>query len=114
MPVMDTSCLKSAVKNVSGDTKYFGFLPPTGLSLEADEEVEFMGRVEDAIARSCDDGGTLRRKMKGLFASIEAGNLIITKQPNPIVEDTVTGDPRILVVNNGTVNDDDPCFNDSV
>ena len=41
----DTSCLYSTVKNISGGTKKFGFLPPHGKELDNNIEFTTMGTV---------------------------------------------------------------------
>ena len=48
----DTSCLFSTVKNTSGGRKTYGFLPPHGRTLEADEELTVFGNILESVIRN--------------------------------------------------------------
>ena len=110
--VMDTSCLYSTVKNVSGRRMTFGFLPPHGVTLDSDEEFTVFGDVRQAIV-----GGervTSRRLITAFEAAIERGDLEIISTPSPILLDVNSNDPKILHLDNGSLTFRDPCWHNSV
>ena len=55
--IVDVTCMYSTVKNISGVSKNFPFLPPHGRTLAADEEVTVFGSILEAITRSNDRFG---------------------------------------------------------
>jgi hypothetical protein len=109
MPV-DTSCLFSTVRNSSGGRKKFGFLPPHGRELDADEEMTIFGNVLEAVANANGDRATSRRHMIAFEAAIERGDIEILATPAPIFTDATTGANKMMRLNNGTLGTLDPCW----
>lgn len=105
----DWSAAYSTVKNTSGGTKTFSFLPPHGRELAANEELTIYGNVFDAVAIGVDRVGQ-RRKMEALLNAIEAGELSVVRTPAPVLKDATTGNSKIITLDNGTLDDADPTW----
>ncbi len=103
-----TTCLFSSVKNISGGTLKFGFLPPHGRELEDDEEFTFIGDVVEAVIRG--ERVTSQRNLDALKRALANEQLVIVKTPNPILYDDVTELSKMLDIQNGTLGVDDPCW----
>lgn len=86
MPAPSAGCLFSIVKNTSGGTKHFGFLPPHGRTLTNNEELHVFGNVYDAIYRNA--GHRNQRLQDALGSAITDGDLTIKTSPCVIVYDT--------------------------
>src|SRR5687768_763573 len=85
MPAPSAGCLFSIVKNVSGGTKHFGFLPPHGRTLDDDEELHVFGNIFDAIYRSA--GFRNQRLQDALATAINDGDLEVKTSPCLLVYD---------------------------
>jgi len=109
---IDKSCLYSTIKNTSGSSMRFGFLPPHGRQLDANEEFSVFGNVLESLVRH--HRTTSRRQHESFAAAVERGDLEIQNTPAPIMTDTTTGAVKMLQVNNGTVEDVDPCWTSSI
>ena len=109
---MDTTCLYSTVKNISGGTKKFGFLPPHGRELADDGEFTVFGNILEAVSRG--ERATDKRHLNGLENAIESGYLEIRNTPAPILEDTSAETIHTLKLTGGTLGIADPCWTDSV
>ena len=101
----DKSCLYSTVKNISGSTMRFGFLPPHGVQLVDDEEYTVFGNILDRL-----DSTT---KRVAFAAALDAGYIEIVNTPAPVLVDTVSGLSKALSVAGGDVVSADPCWTDS-
>lgn len=104
---MDVGCLESVVKNISGSTKSFGFLPPHGRTLANNGTVTYFGDLFANIAAS---GRASNRKLAALKTAIENEELTIVRQPFPVVYDEGVDDTRILKSHNNSVVSDGPCW----
>lgn len=106
----DMSCLYSTVKNTSGGRKKFGFLPPHGRELAANEEFTVFGNITDAVIRM--ERVTSRRNIQALEAALDRGDLEIVTTPAPILEaDGVSKMLKLTDDLNLTVTD--PCWSSS-
>lgn len=115
MATLDTSCLYSTVKNVSGKTKKFGFLPPHGRELAANEEFTVFGDVRQSVfGNRGSERSVARRDIIAFEAAIARGDLEIVQTPSPILQDVTTLQARMLQVDNGTLSAVDPCWFNSV
>lgn len=85
MPAPAEGCLFSKVKNVSGATKHFGFLPPHGRTLEDDEEIFVFGNIFDAIYRNA--GHRSKRVQDALATALNDGDLELISSPCTIIYD---------------------------
>lgn len=110
---LDTHCLFSTLKNVSGGRMVFGFLPPHGRELQANEEFTMFGNVLDAVANRNGDRVSSRRHIQAFEAAINRGDLAILHTPAPILTDTSTGASKMVTVAAGVIGSADPCWSDS-
>lgn len=110
---LDTHCLYSTVRNVSGQGKLFGFLPPHGRYLNDQEEMSVFGNILDVINHANLDFSSSRRWVQAFEAAVNRGDLVIVHTPNPIVEDTQLGDTKMLVLTNGTLGVANPCWSNT-
>ena len=112
---MDTSCLYSTVKNISGVAKIFGFLPPHGRELAVNEEFTVFGDVRQGLGGNRGSERSVHRRDNAAFeAAIEEGDLEIVSTPSPILEDVDDGTPKMLQVATGTLTAVDPCWFNSI
>lgn len=86
MSAPTSGCLFSIVKNTSGDTKHFGFLPPHGRTLDDNEELHVFGDITTAIYRN--GGHKSRRTQDALATAVNDGDLTIKSSACVIVYDT--------------------------
>jgi hypothetical protein len=112
---MDTSCLYSTVKNISGTSKIFGFLPPHGRTLAVDEEFTVFGDVRQGLGGNRGSDRSVSRRDNAAFeASIESGDLEILSTPSPVLQDIATELPKMLQLSSGTLSTVDPCWHNSL
>lgn len=112
MPVIvDNTCLFSTVRNISGITMNFPFLPPHGQNLANNEEVTMVGSVLEAIRRGDRFGN---RDENGLIAALERDWLEIRATPAPILTDEVTADVNTIGLNSGSLVVNTPCWETSI
>ena len=112
---MDTACLYSTVKNISGVAKIFGFLPPHGRELAVDEEFTVFGDVRQGLGGNRGSERSVHRRDNAAFeAAIEEGDLEILNTPSPVLQDTDTGLPKMLQLASGTLTGVDPCWHNSL
>lgn len=112
---MNTACLYSAVKNISGKKKPFSFLPPHGRELDVDEEVLFLGDIRENLGGNGGSEPAVRRRGQVAFAkAIENQQLLLLRTPSPVIQDSSTEDPKILAVSGGTLSAVDACYLNSV
>lgn len=108
--VHDLNCLYSTVKNISGGTLKFGFLPPHGKELDDDEEFTVFGSILGAIGNGFDRACS-RRSVLAFESAIDTGKLEITSTPSPILKDSVqTARSYMLTVASEVLGVDDPCW----
>lgn len=111
---MDTSCLYSTVKNVSGVAKTFGFLPPHGRTLANNEEFTVFGDIRQNLGGNQGGERSVQRRANAAFeAAVESGDLEILNTPSPILQDTVTDAPKMLQLASGSLSTVDPCWYNS-
>lgn len=105
---MDTTCLYSVVRNTSGQTKNFPFLPPHGKELDDQEEYSVWGSVLEAVNRGDRSGG---RFQSDLDAALE-NDLEIRTLPKPILTDeSQPGLPtKMITLTGGSLVLEDPCW----
>lgn len=110
---LDTSCLYSTVRNTSGTEKTFGFLPPHGRKLAANEEFTVFGDIKQAIIPFERAGA--RRNITAFEAALRRGDIEIINTPGVILEDDSNpGSTLMLRLRNGTLGTTSPCWNGSV
>lgn len=112
MAVFQTGCLYSTVKNVSGGTKKFSFLPPHGAELDDDEEYTVFGDIRDAI--NPHNFVTSQRYRDALENSLKNQELEIVSTPNPVLYDETLDFTKMLELDNGSLAAVAPCWSESV
>ena len=114
LSTFDPSCLYSVVKNVSGVTKIFSFLPPHGTTLAADEEYSVFGNILEAVVRGQRWSG--RRNQQSLQNSLcnDPPTLQILRTPNVILEDVHNAETKMLIMDRGALAVADPCWDNSL
>ena len=112
---IDTSCLYSTVKNTSGVTKVFGFLPPHGRTLADGEEFTVFGDIRQGLGGNQGPERSVQRRLNSAFeAAVESGDLEIVSTPNPIFQDLDSGVTQMLQLEDGSISAVDPCWKGSV
>jgi len=96
-------CINTKVRNMSGHSAVFGFLPPHGKKLEAGEEYTFFGSVENLLSRI-----TSGRKRAGFTAAVQSGDLVVVSGPTPILYDATLDVSKTIQLANGTFSPVDP------
>ena len=114
MPIMDTSCMYSTVKNISGKTLPFSSLPPHGKNLADDEEYTIFGDIREAIARG--PRGSSQQRINSFIKSLQDGQLAIQETPATIIYDADGGvdAPQMIQIDGGVISAIDPCWTGSV
>lgn len=91
----------STVKNTSGRTMRFGFLPPHGVRLAPDEELTLYGDIRAAISRG--DPATDRRYHQAFKDALDRGDLQVTATPSQVLSDPDTGNVHTISVQGGAL-----------
>lgn len=118
MAIYETGCLYSTVKNISGQTMKFGFLPPHGKELESDEEITVLGELVDAVTRA--QRVTSKRNHDALLKALSGDNdmgiklLAIVKSPAVFVFDEDSEETHMLASSSDDPVLVDPCTDTSV
>ena len=108
---MDTSCLYSTVKNASGGTRTFGFLPPHGRTLANNEEFTVFGDIRHSLGGNQGRERSVQRRAHIAFeAAVESGELEIINTPSMIIKDVDDDSSKMIQVDNGALSAVDPCW----
>ena len=107
-----TDCLYSTVKNTSGATRYFGFLPPHGRELANNEEHSVVGDIFDAITRG--ERGTAQRHIDAAVKAIEDGDMVLIKTSAAILVDEDSDTSHVIQLVGGNLEVDEPCFSSEI
>lgn len=105
------SVLTTTVKNISGGSKYFGFLPPHGIRLASNAQVEIAGDLIEAVIRGDRSGN---RNVLALLDALENGDISITSTPMPILFDRTTHLAKSLKLTNGTLSVETVSYEESI
>ena len=102
----ETSCLYTKVKNISGGTRTFCYLPPHGRTLTADQEFSFIGGLTEGIL--------MNRRPSRILASLEAdliaNRLAVISSPSPVLYDATDDRSAMLKLDNERLYSIDPCY----
>jgi hypothetical protein len=101
----NTNCMLTKVRNMSGKTATFGFLPPHGKRLTSGEEYTFFGSPETLLGAI-----TKKRQREAFLQALKDEVLVIVSTPAVHVYDETKDVTKVLGVNNGTVTAGDPCW----
>lgn len=104
---MATTCLQSTVKNTSGSTQIFSFLPGHGVTLTSGEEKTYTGDIVDLVSRKT------KRDLDSFLANLESGAISIVSTPAPVLYDETDDISQRLVLDNSTLFATDVCWDDS-
>ena len=105
---LHTNCCLSTLKNTSGGSRVFSFLPPHGRTLANAEEITVFGNILEAIQRGT--AGTSPRVTDAFLAALDTQQLDIINTPSPILYDTDDDDSRMLALSNDKLFAVDTCW----
>ena len=113
MATYSTTCLLTTLKNTSGSRRFFGYLPPHGKTLAANQVVTFFGHFDTIL------GGIDRHESKTAydhFTSDLSKQLIeIISTPAVILQDTVTPfASKQIQLTSGSLVIHDPSYDTSI
>jgi len=108
----DVSCLYSVLKNISGATRNFSYLPPHGRKLEAAETLSVFGDVQSAISRG--DRALDDRFFSSLENDLSNQNIEVVSTPAVILYDGDTQQSKMLHIDSGVLAVVDPCWESSI
>lgn len=100
----DSTCLETKVRNMSGKTSVFGFLPPHGKRLAAGEEYVFFGSMTGLLQAI-----TSKRKREAFIAAVKAGTIVVVSTPTPLLYDATLDVTKTIKVANNVISTADPC-----
>lgn len=108
-----TDCLLSTLKNTSGSSMRFMFLPPHGRTLAANAEYTVYGDPIAAVRSKRVNGVAAKRDEDAFLAALVAGTLEIIKTPNPVLYDPTRDESMMLKLDNGILFAASPCWIDT-
>lgn len=108
---VDLTCMMSAVKNISGQEMFFPTLPPHGAKLAANEVYLVPGDIRQSIVEGDRFGSRFRN---GLHDMLDGGYLQLLYTPSPILYDPVAEDSKMLILDSGSLQLADPCWETSL
>lgn len=100
----DSTCLETKVRNMSGKTAVFGFLPPHGKRLAAGEEYVFFGSFTGLLQSI-----TSKRKRVAFVNAVKSGILVVVSTPSPLLYDATLDVTKTIKVANNVISTVDPC-----
>ena len=98
--MIDTAFLYSTIKNTSGESRYFDFLPPHGVTLADDEELQLIGDIRNTITIG-KEFGQAQRTIKAFEQAVADGDLTIVSIAPMVLQDAATGNSKLLVLSGG-------------
>lgn len=105
---MSLPCLYTTVKNISGASMHFGFLPPHGVTLADDAELSLPGDLTTRLA-SQHNGA---RQFAALESALTAQLVSITKTPAVILYDPADANSNQLALYDDALGLVTPCWVD--
>ena len=113
MATFDSSCLLTTFKNSSAGPLFFGFLPPHGRTLAANEEVSEFGQPAEIVCQG--DRLGKKRQLDSFLGCIADGSLQVTSLPSLILKDTLSPhNPKMVTLSSGVLGIHDPCYDTSI
>ncbi len=100
----DTTCLDTKVRNMTGATTTFGFLPPHGKTLTAGQEYTFFGSFPSLLQSI-----TSKRKRTAFQNALQSGDIVVVSSPTPFLYDATLDVTKTIKVDNGSVSAANPC-----
>lgn len=105
MPAPDSTCHETVVRNATGGTRFFGFLPPHGKRLANGETFTYPGDLEALLMSN-----TKKRQRDSYLRALGDGSLQLLRTPSPIYFDAVYEQGRTMEVSNGVVRSVAECW----
>jgi hypothetical protein len=94
---------KTVIRNTSGSTRFFAFLPPHGAELAHNQDFSYPGDLFAVLS-----GKGSRRDFDALAAEVNAGRIQVLQTPVAVRFDTAAGRVRQVNINAGSVAVADP------
>ncbi len=82
--------MHTTIKNTSGETRTFSFIPPHGRELDDNEEVDVLGEIIPQI--------TTKRARQAYEDAIQTGEITLVTTPAVIIKDDSSGDSKQVVL----------------
>lgn len=105
MPEDVLTCLETRVRNATGKSAFFGYLPPHGRRLAAGEVFHTNVPFTTLLGSI-----TKKRQRDAFLRDIKSGDLRLLATPSPVIYDSATEEGKTLTVTNGTVGSADGCW----
>ena len=105
---MSLPCLYTTVKNISGASMHFGFLPPHGVTLAEDAELSLPGDLTTRLA-SQHNGA---RQFAALETALTDGLVSIIKTPAVIMYDPTAENSKQLALDTTVLGTVSTCWSD--
>lgn len=101
----DVLCLQTKVRNISSQPLSYGYLIKLGIfkQLRSGEEASGFGNLFQMVQDNVLEAQALQR-------DLQAGRIAIVSVPAPIIGDPVNDTVRMLEINDGMLEHDDPCW----
>lgn len=97
----DTGVLRSTFKNLSGEVRFFPYLPPYGQELAINETFTVYGSPTDCVSRGYGETAR-RRRLEALDADMSAGRIGV-QHSAAIIMEARNGTPKKIVLNDANV-----------
>lgn len=104
----DIAVFTTTVKNTSGKTKRFSFLPPHGRMLANNETVTFVG---DMISALYSPDKSTKRQIAALERALLNNEIEILHGPAPVLYDAGATQTKAVLLHNGTLTMVAPSWN---
>lgn len=92
-------CIYSTIKNTSGATMTFSWLPPHGRTLASNATVTLFGSAYEAVIQTSADRIAAKRNIDAFINALAQNYVDVIATPNPILPDRA-GVPHMVWVNN--------------
>lgn len=93
MPAPDSTNHETVIRNATGGTRFFGFLPPHGKRLANGETFTFPGNLEALLMSN-----TKKRQRDSYLRALGDGSLRLLKIPAPVYFDATTDRGQTLTL----------------
>jgi hypothetical protein len=103
-----TASQYSILKNTSGATRFFGYLPNHGKTLTANQDYTFFGDIWGRMGQG--DGRINERKRASFEADLLAGNIEIINSSMPVYYDAAGTAVKIVKISSGVLSADNPSW----
>lgn len=102
--------LRTTVKNISGTTLRFSFLPPHGVELGPNETYSWTGNLTDIGGAAGQEPASRSRAYNAMQHALSSGLLAVVSTLTPVFYDETADKPQVLTVDDGVVAAADTSF----